>query len=411
MGDHSIWRNVSSGSRFAVKSHPNPAKVLVVIGTLDSGGCERHLLSVLPVLDRAQFNVSVFTLTKRGALADEMQNRGISVSAPKKRALDGRRFRMQWLTNMFAISWAFNAHLRTYRPHIVHFFLPGAYVIGAPICLFARQERLAMSRRSLSNYQNKHQISACVERFLHPRMSCILGNSRAVVEQLRAECPSHDSVQLLYNGIEVNDLPSVAERRRLRDQLGIDDETVALGILANLIPYKGHADLLQACGRVNPKNSDWKLFVIGRDDGIGTKLQALAESLGLEDRVCFVGERPDARSLLGAMDIGVSASHEEGFSNAILEFMAAGVPVVATDAGGNAEAVVDGTTGFVVPVADPGRMAEALTRLIEDGALRERMGIAGNRIVREKFSISTCVSGYENVYRRLMGLPQPGLRG
>lgn len=376
-------------------------KILAVIGALDSGGCERHLLAVLPRLDKQKYEASVFTLARRGVLADEIERGGIRVksrrrvSSSKRVSLLGRALRL--LDS--AVSFA--RELRDFRPDIIHFFLPGSYVVGAPIALFFGYKRLIMSRRSLANYQYKHRLAAFLERKLHPKMSLLLGNSRAVVEQLQCECPGCVRVEFLYNGIEIEDLPSNAERRSLREKLGLAERTVALGILANLIPYKGHADLLRSCSYISTKNSNWKLFVIGRDDGIETKLKSLAVSFGLADRVVFLGERPDARVLLGAMDIGVSASHEEGFSNAILEFMAAEVPVVATDAGGNAEAVVDGVTGFVVPVADHNRMAEAITRLLQDGELRKRMGIAGKCIVREKFSMKACVAAYEGVYERI----------
>lgn len=376
-------------------------KILAVIGTLDSGGCERHLLGVLPRLDKNTFDARVFTLTRRGALADEMERGGIRVKSrkrvfsPKSRSLVGRALGL-WDS---AVSLA--GELREFQPDIVHFFLPSSYVVGAPVALFSGYRRLIMSRRSLANYQRKHRVAGFLERKLHPRMSLLLGNSQAVVEQLRGEYPSSGRVELLYNGITIDDFSSPAERRILREKLGVDDRTVALGILANLTPYKGHADLLRSCARVGPQNSNWRLFVIGRDDGIGMELKTLAVSLGVAQCVVFLGERSDARSLLGAMDIGVSASHEEGFSNAILEFMAAGVPVVATDVGGNAEAVVDGTTGFVVPATDHDRMAEAITLLLHDGELRERMGMVGNRLVREKFSLNACVAAYETVYKRI----------
>jgi len=383
-------------------------KILAVIGTLDSGGCERHLLGVLPRLDKNTFEARVFTLTRRGALADEMERGGIRVES-RRRASSPQRLSLVARARGLCDSVASLAReLRKFQPDIVHFFLPGSYVIGAPVALFSGYRRLIMSRRSLANYQRKHRVAGFLERKLHPRMSLLLGNSRTVVEQLRGECPGSDRVELLYNGIEVGDVPSPAERRILRETLGVNDRTVALGILANLIPYKGHADLLRSCARVGPKNSNWKLFVIGRDDGIGGELKALAASLGVAERVVFLGERSDARSLLVAMDVGVSASHEEGFSNAILEFMAAAVPVVATNVGGNAEAVVDGTTGFVVPAADHDRMAEAITRLLQDGELRERMGMAGNRVVREKFSLSACVTAYEAVYKRIAAVPSGG---
>jgi glycosyltransferase involved in cell wall biosynthesis len=377
-------------------------KILIVIGTLDSGGCERHLLSILPHLEMSVFEVRVFTLLRRGVLADEMERRGIKVKSPSRKfSPKGYSFfaRFYRLVNT---AFSLRYELRAFQPDIVHFFLPGSYLIGAPIARLCGFKRMIMSRRSLANYQAKHRWAAFFERLLHPRMSLLLGNSRAVMTELQQECPGCHNLELLYNGIEVFELPSTNERKAIRSELGLDDNTVAIGILANLIPYKGHADLIQACAKINKQINRWKLFIIGRDDGIGPDLKTLSSSLGIAGKVVFLGERSDARSLLGAMDIGVSASHEEGFSNAILEFMAAGVTVVATNAGGNAEAVADGLTGSVVPIGDHKRMAEAIDSLLADNGLRQRMGKTARTTVCEKFSIEACVAGYESVYRRVM---------
>ena len=348
------------------------------------------------------FEVRVFTLSRRGVLAGEMERRGIKVKSPSlKFSPKGASFfaRLCRLINTF---FSLRYELRAFQPDIVHFFLPGSYLIGAPIARLVGSKRLIMSRRSSANYQIKHRWAAFFERLLHPRMSLLLGNSRAVVTELQQECPECHNVELLYNGIEFFELPSTDERKAIRSELGLDDNNVAIGILANLIPYKGHADLIQACSQISKRIHHFKLYVIGRDDGIGQDLKIRSASLGIAHRVVFLGERSDARSLLGAMDIGVSASHEEGFSNAILEFMAAGVPVVATNAGGNAEAVADGVTGFVVPIGDHKRIGEAIERLLADDVLRARMGKAARSRVFEKFSIEACVAGYESVYRRVM---------
>ena len=134
-------------------------KILAVIGTLDSGGCERHLLGVLPRLDKNTFDARVFTLTRRGALADEMERGGIRVksrkrvSSPKSRSLVGRALGL-WDS---AVSLA--GELREFQPDIVHFFLPGSYVVGAPVALFSGYRRLIISRRSLANYQRKHRVA------------------------------------------------------------------------------------------------------------------------------------------------------------------------------------------------------------------------------------------------------------
>jgi glycosyltransferase involved in cell wall biosynthesis len=176
--------------------------------------------------------------------------------------------------------------------------------------------------------------------------------------------------------------------------------------VANLIPYKGHADLLDAFGSIReqlPQN--WELWCVGRDDGIGQGLKERAERLGIASHVRFLGSRSDVPDLLLRADVGVLCSHEEGFSNAVLEAMAAGLPMVVTDVGGNAEAVVDGDTGYVVPPKDPPRLAEALLSVALD-ARRSDMGARGRKRAEELFSMDACLHQYELLYQEAV----PALR-
>jgi glycosyltransferase involved in cell wall biosynthesis len=118
----------------------------------------------------------------------------------------------------------------------------------------------------------------------------------------------------------------------------------------------------------------------------------------LANHVKWLGGRDDVPQLLGAADIGVLASHEEGFSNAVLESMAAALPMVVTDVGGNAEAVVAGETGYVVAPHDPAELSQAIVRLARDRQLRASMGQAGRARVARHFTLAKCVDEYEEMY-------------
>jgi len=141
---------------------------------------------------------------------------------------------------------------------------------------------------------------------------------------------------------------------------------------------------------------------VGRDDGIGSKLKKKIRDLGIDEHVRFLGQRRDVPELLQVSDIGLLCSHEEGFSNALLEYMAAGLPVVATNVGGNAEAVIDGVTGLLVPAKNPDALARAILRLVHDPAARQGMGTAGRTRVQQNFSLETCLNGYEVLYQSIM---------
>lgn len=366
---------------------------------MDRGGAEWHLLQVLPRLLEHNFTVEVFCLHHRGELAAEMERRGIVVLGPE---IPPSRMFMR-IVQSAGRALALFVHLLRHRPDVVHFFLPAAYILGAPAAILARCRIRMMSRRSQNNYQ-KHLIwSGFIERLWHRRMSAVLGNSKNVVKQLSEEGVQEDRLYLVYNGVDLSAFGQKIPQQIARDRLGLGREALVFVIVANLIPYKGHADLLHAFARIKdglPQN--WVLLCAGRDDGIGAYLQDLVEELGLTQRVHWLGSVKDVPSLLAAADVTLLTSHEEGFSNALIEYMATGLPTVATDVGGNAEAVLDGQTGLIVPPRNPEVLGEAILRLSSDPALRKQYGEAAQAMVRERYSLDACVDNYLRLYRKVL---------
>jgi len=261
-----------------------------------------------------------------------------------------------------------------------------------------------MSRRSLNFYQTKSPIYRKLEYFLHPRMDFLVGNSLAVTGELEDESRGKIPVRLIYNGINSAG-PLVADGDRIRRELELDSSALVFVIVANLIPYKGHEDLLLALARIRQQLPErWYLLCVGRDDGILQSLRHRAQTLGIGDNVLWLGSRMDVAACLAAADIAISASHEEGFSNAVLEAMLAELPLVVTDAGGNSEAVVDGVTGYVVPAHAPHELGAALLKLVLDAARRGEMGARGRQRVIDQFSMTACLNAYEALYADAIGL-------
>jgi glycosyltransferase involved in cell wall biosynthesis len=233
-------------------------------------------------------------------------------------------------------------------------------------------------------------------------MSAVLGNSRAVAVELRAEGVRADRLGIIYNGIDAAPFRQGAGKPEAKTALGLSPTTLVMTIVANLIGYKGHADLFDALALAKPRlPADWKLLVVGRDDGIGAALRERAAAGGIADNVVFLGPRRDVPALYAASDIGLLVSHEEGFSNAVLEGMAAGLPMIVSDVGGNPEAVLDGESGLVVPARNPQRLAEAIVRLASDPTLRTRLGTAAAGRIAQNFTIEHCAARYDALYRTL----------
>jgi glycosyltransferase involved in cell wall biosynthesis len=378
--------------------------VLCVIGSLNVGGAERHLAQVLPRLDRRRWNPIVYCLSERGILAEELETSGIPVFTSPLSHLAGSRFRSLRLASIAASTLKLSQLMHRFAPTIAHFFLPAAYILGGPASLLTRVPIRIMSRRSLNNYQQGHPFSAQIELALHKRMTAILGNSRRVIEQLRIEekVPP-EKLGLIYNGIDLRAYRNNGRRGSVRASLNIDPNALVFIIIANLIPYKGHRDLLTAFGMVSkelPRN--WRLLIVGRDDGIEAELRQLTFSLGLSHNVLFLGPRRDVHDLLESADVSLLSSHQEGFSNSVLEGMAAGLPSIVTDVGGNAEAVIDGKCGLVVPSKAPESFAAAIKRIADNSELRATWGRNARLRVEQNFGIDTCVARYEALYDALV---------
>ena len=375
------------------------AGILFVTSSLDVGGTERHLASICGILQARGWDLEVYCTGGEGPFAEVLRRGGVKVMVPPSAGRPAGVFKILRLP--LAALHLFGVLLKG-RFAIVHCFLPEAYLVGAPLGFLLRTRVLVMSRRSLNDYQRNHPLGGVAERWLHPLMSAVLANSRSVAKQLEGEGVAVSRIGLIYNGVGAVG-PVVTGRAEARSRLGIDEHALVLVVIANLIAYKGHLDLIEALGRIKAKMpASWRLLAVGRDDGLGAAVRSRAEALGLDANVSLLGVRSDIPDLLNASDIAILASHQEGFSNAVIEGMQAGLPMVVTDVGGNAEAVVDGETGLVVAPRDPDALAAAILRLASDGELRRRYGEAGRRRVEAQFSLAACVAAYEALYVGLL---------
>ena len=394
---------METGARTSSDNDSAP-QILFVTSSLQIGGTERHLAAVAPALVKLGWSISVYSLTGSGALREEMQDKGVEVFVPPL------RLAMFSHLPQFMLGGAhlFNV-MRRRRPTIVHFFLPAAYLVGAPLAIFSGIPVRIMSRRSLNAYQQSYPLVRKFERRLHRKMMAVLGNSRSVVRELNElEDVPASRLGLIYNGVDMARFTNAGSPMVTRAALGLSQETLAFVMVGNLIPYKGHSDLISALGlAASNLPDDWRLLLVGRDFGVAAGLREQASKLGIEDKIVFLGVRNDVPEILNACDIGLLCSHQEGFSNAILEGMAAGLPMIVTDVGGNAEAVVDGQTGMVVPPRDPHLLAAAIVRLAQDRSLRASLGSAARCRAAEHFSLERSIKAYDALYRDLLDGASP----
>lgn len=386
----SVLEHQLSAWKTATRRATQRSRVVIVIPQLARGGAECHLLQVLPRLARDRFHAVVLCTRGPGSLDTALRRKGVEVVCPKER-----------LNHWTSFVWTLVQIAKT-KPDIVHFFLPEAYIVGGLAAVSLRTKPRVLSRRSLNLYQRRRPFSATLERWLHKRMGALLANSSAVARELETENAPKHRIATLQSGIDVA-LFANASRKSARQQLGLNEDELAIICVANLYHYKGHLDLLAALASAAPSlPGHWKLFLAGRDAGMQAKLTAKTRSLALDEHVVWLGEAGSIHEILAGCDLSVLPSHQEGFPNSIVEAMAAGLPTIATAVGGTAEAFIDGTHGILVPPHDPDALSNAILRLAADPHLRTKMGTAAAEYAASEYTIEACVSRYAALYEALL---------
>jgi glycosyltransferase involved in cell wall biosynthesis len=229
----------------------------------------------------------------------------------------------------------------------------------------------------------------------------LLANSEMVKEVVcRTEGVRASKIEVIYNAIDIGRFQrNLQSRVRLRQEFGFADDHVVIGNVANLRVIKGVPDFLEAAAIVAGTNPNCRFIQVGEGE-LRQSIEARIDELGLQNTFHLLGRRNDVPDLLSAFDIGVLTSHAEGFSNSILEYMAAELPVVVTDVGGNREAL--GETGIIVASRDVGAISSALQRLASDPELRQTMGTLVSQRVRELFAADTIRERWLYFYRSLL---------
>ena len=417
-------------------------RIVVVVGSLDVGGVEMDIVRNFPRLDRDRFDVRVYAFVAPGELAPRLEREGIKVVlshqarraaaaptgavqtgaahtigptrqrtrailAPLRRvAVINRAHQLAGHAHYLAraalpLAW----YLARHRIDVVHCFLPHAYLVGASAAAAVPGVRLVMSRVSSNFYMNEPNYYRFAEtRLAHRFLDAAVCNADAIRRDLIDEGIPQERITIIRNGIDITPFHDCRERRDVeRARLGLAASQLALTAVANLHAYKGHADLIEGLAHIASRlPRDWRLLCAGRDvDGNLTDLGRLASRLGIGDNVRFLGSVSDIPALLAASDIHAHPSHEEGFPNSLLEAMAAGLPIVATNVGGIPELVIDGSNGLLVPPHDPTALGAAVLRLAGEPALRQQMAQVNMRRASDRFSLDSSVTAYESLYERL----------
>lgn len=374
-----------------------PVTVVYLTDKLAYGGTPLQIVELALHLDRARFRPYLIALSQiEAALRERLEQSNIQMECLEQ---------ANWVrVNALPAAWKLYRSLRRLAPEIVHAFLTTGNVLGAVLGTLARVPVIVSSHRDLGGFDGKWitRINFWTDRHL---ATSVTANSLAVREALaqRSNAPA-ETIRLLYNGIDLKKIETANRGLAKRQELGLPPNALAIGVIANIRVAKGHQYLLEAFNRIAPHVPQACLLICGfaGDHDLMKTLQRLAAAGGAAGRVRFMNSRNDIPEMLHALDVVVSPSLSEGFSNAILEAMAAGKPVIATRVGGSPEQIIDGVTGLLVPPQDAGAIAQALLTLLRSPGLRREMGTAAQRHVQENFSVAIMTRNHTRLYDDLL---------
>jgi L-malate glycosyltransferase len=355
------------------------------------GGTERQFVNIVKRLDPQRFDLRIACFRKWGAFLPEIE--------ACHRPLTAFQIRSMFSCATFRRQLQFARYLRRHRTQILHTYGWYTNVFGIPAAKLAGVPVIIASIRDTGAHQTAMQLK--VQRGVCRLADCVLANSDAVREWLLASGYHPSRVRVIRNGIVQHKLDRCAVPSSFRRELGIPLTAPLVGTVCRLNPVKSVQDLLVAASKVLQYHPETRFVVIGDGEARGA-LSSLATHLGIADHVVFAGFRTDVMQILPQLTVSVLTSLTEGFSNSILESMAAGVPVVATRVGGNSEIVVDGVTGWLVPVRDPDALSDAINGLLGNPELACSMGSSGRRRISSLFSIENTVRQTEQLYEDLL---------
>ena len=353
--------------------------ILYLLTSFGIGGAEKVVARTVKKMDPAKYNIIVVALKKgSGKLILELELADVQT-------LDfGMRFKYD-----ITVIWKLYSLLKRERIDIIYAFMFHPTILGRIIGKIARVPVILSSVRTM---KQESRLRLKLDRLTSGISDRIVTVADSVYQFCRNQVGiSEDKLLTIYNGIEVEKYHC--------DRKYILDSNVVIGCTSGLRKVNGHPYLIEAANLLRGRNIRYKIVGSGDEE---TKLKKMASDKNLADRIEFVGYSSDIPEQLKKFDIYVQPALYAGLSNSVLEAMASGLPVIATDVGGTSEAIIDGKTGFLVPPKNQEAIAEKITYLIEHPDVARRLGQNAKVSVREKFSVESMVNQTNQLFESMI---------
>ena len=352
-----------------------------MIDSLQTGGSERQFVALSRSLDRKQFRVGLGCIQAKGAFLEGLN----ADTFPLGGSLYGWR---SWKTRA-----RLGRHLREQRIDIAHAFDFYSNLTLIPAARLGRIPVVIGSQRQLGDLLTPVQSRA--QAMMFHWCDAVVCNSSAAAKRLVQEGLLEDKIHVIWNGLGPEAFATTAPALPRRPGW------LRVGMIARMNSHaKNHSLLLRAAARLQGKLQNIEFVMVG-DGPLRPGLEQQAANLGLQDCVRFMGDRRDVAGMLASLDLTVLPSDSESLSNAVIESMAAGVPVVASQVGGNPELLTQ-ERGILVPAGEETSLAEAMLALLQNDALRTQMGQNCRRFALENFTIEKMRGQHERLYLQLL---------
>jgi glycosyltransferase involved in cell wall biosynthesis len=372
----------------------SPRRIVLALESSGPGGAENVVLRLASAL-RERGDLAIVATLQPGWMTARAQALGLPVwIAPQRPGVD-----LRWVLR-------FAGRLRRERVELLHTHEFGMNAFGSAAALLARIPAVCTihGRHWVADRPRRARAYRWLRRLGVPVVAVSEDLAGFLVQGLGLP---RARLEVVHNGIplpaEIPPAERTARRSSAREALGIPPDLALIVAVGNLYPVKDHASLLRALARLPGA----RVAIAGRG-AEEEPLRRLAAELGLADRVHLLGLRDDVETVFASADVFAQPSLSEGLPLAVLEAMAAGLPVVASRVGGIPEAVADGETGYLVPPADPAALAAALARVLEAEDRGSALAAAARARAAAEFSVEQMTERYRQLYAGLCGQARPG---
>jgi glycosyltransferase involved in cell wall biosynthesis len=365
-----------------------PLRVLHLVDSLRVGGKERQTVELLKGLCRfSSVESMVVTMGAEQFYVSDIENLGVPLCYLLRK--------VRWDPTIFPRLWRI---MHTFRPHIIHTNSEMAMSYAWPL---ARLMGTKVVNATIRNAFSGNGLRWKWHKLMLYLADARVANSKAgfASRRIRHDGPGN---YVIYNGFDLHRFESCPSSNG--EELGFNrNGRKVIGMVAEFSDYKDFSTFIRAAQEVLARRRDVVFVAVGD----GKNLEACKRMVPTSEKsILFLGERKDVEALVQRMDIGVLCTFTEGISNSVMEYMAAGKPVVVTDGGGSSELIVDGEHGFLVPASDPKAVAGRLEFLLDHPSDAKRMAAAGRSRVQEMFSLTRLAENTLSMYREVLRVQQ-----